>query len=84
MTIATDRYASIIRRCFINAPFEQLEQGLLQTFLDYELRPEIGLEGECLWSRPDDAFLNMARRFEEKGLACTLHAPFFDLAPGAV
>jgi len=80
----TDGYTSIIRRCFINAPFEQLEQGLLQTFLDHGLRPEIGLEGECLWSRPDDAFIKVAREFEAKGLACTLHAPFFDLAPGAI
>jgi sugar phosphate isomerase/epimerase len=78
------KYSSIIKQCFINAPFEQLEHGLLDTFLSYELQPEIGLEGECLWTREDSAFIDMARQFQEKGLACTMHAPFFDLTPGAL
>ena len=77
------KYSSITRKCFINAPFEQLEQGLLKTFLDYELQPEIGLEGECLWTREDAAFIEIAQQFAEKGLSRTLHAPFLDLAPGA-
>ena len=77
-------YASITRKCFINAPFEQLEHGLLDTFLRNELQPEIGLEGECLWTRGDEAFVEVANNLQEKGLSCTLHAPFFDLMPGAL
>lgn len=78
-----NKYASITRNCFINAPFEQLEQGLLDTFLRYELQPEIGLEGECLWASNDDKFIEIATKLKEKNLPCTLHAPFFDLMPGA-
>lgn len=78
------KYSTITKNCFINAPFEQLEQGLLDTFLRYELQPEIGLEGECLWTRDDEAFSNIARQLKDKNLQCTLHAPFFDLMPGAL
>lgn len=78
------KYIAITRECFINAPFEQLEKGLLETFLRYNLQPEIGLEGECLWREVDDAFIAVARQFREKNLSCTLHAPFFDLMPGAM
>ena len=48
-----DRYAHITSRCFINAPFEQLQAGLLDLFLHYRLQPEIGLEGNCLWDLPE-------------------------------
>jgi sugar phosphate isomerase/epimerase len=76
-------YRDIISRCFINAPFEQLTQGeLLKLFLDNSFQPEIGLEGSCLWDLSPDQFSPIARAFQDKGLACTLHAPFFDLAPG--
>lgn len=81
---ATDKYSAITRQCFINAPFEQLEAGLLDTFLRHRLQPEIGLEGECLWIREPDSFQAIARQLVDKGLACTLHAPFFDLAPGGI
>jgi sugar phosphate isomerase/epimerase len=82
-TEETNKYSYITRQCFINAPFEQLEEGLLGIFLGHKLQPEIGLEGECLWTRERDEFFEMSQKFAEKGLACTLHAPFFDLAPGA-
>ena len=78
------KYSSITRNCFINAPFEQLEKGLLDTFLRYELQPEIGLEGECLWRDEDDTFITIAEQFKKNEIPCTLHAPFFDLAPGAL
>jgi len=83
-TDQTKKYSSITKQCFINAPFEQLEQGLIRVFLEHGLQPEIGLEGGCLWNEKNNAFLDVARQFKEKGLACTLHAPFFDLAPGAL
>lgn len=77
------RYSAITGQCFINAPFAQLESGLLEIFLEHGLQPEIGLDGECLWTGKDGDFVRIARRFREKGLACTLHAPFTDLSPGA-
>ncbi|HBI14513.1 MAG TPA: hypothetical protein DDY20_03180 [Desulfobulbaceae bacterium] len=80
---ASGQFADITSQCFINAPFEQLRQGLLPLFLAHRLRPEIGLEGDCLWTARRDEFQAVADQLHEHGLACTLHAPFSDLAPGA-
>lgn len=79
-----DHYASITNNCFINAPFQQLQGGLLQLFLSNKLQPEIGLEGNCLWEVPGDEFRRMADILKENRLPCTLHAPFYDLAPGSM
>jgi len=81
---AGGQYAHIIERCFINAPFEQLDQGMLELFLRHKLRPEIGLEGDCLWTADRKQFQDMAEQLRHSGLDCTLHAPFFDLAPGGL
>lgn len=78
------QYASITRGCFINAPFHQLQQGMLDFFVQNRLQPEVGLEGDCLWNVSIDDFRNTAETLQKNGLACTLHAPFFDLAPGAI
>jgi len=78
------RYSFITGRCFINAPFENLRNGMLELFLQNRLQPEIGLEGNCLWEVPDDEFRYTADVLKENGLACTLHAPFSDLAPGSL
>jgi len=68
--------------CFVNAPFERLSHDLLDLFLSHRLQPEIGLDGECLWQCNDSDFSRIARCLRERELACTLHAPFTDLAPG--
>ncbi len=77
-------YRDITDRCFINAPFDQLRDDLLDLFLENRFRPEIGLEGDCLWNRSREEFRAMAQTLREHELACTLHAPFFDLAPGGI
>ena len=79
---AGGQFAAITAQCFINAPFAQLQQGLLPLFLNHRLRPEIGLEGDCLWSTSREEFQAVADQLREHDLACTLHAPFTDLAPG--
>lgn len=78
------RFSAITGSCFINAPYEQLRHGLLEYFLEYGLRPEIGLEGDCLWNTSVGEFQVIADSLHRNGLSCTLHAPFFDLAPGAI
>ena len=80
---ASGQFAAITAQCFINAPFEQLRQGLLPLFLTHRLRPEIGLEGDCLWTAGLEEFQSLADQLREHNLSCTLHAPFTDLAPGA-
>lgn len=77
-------FAAVTDHCFINAPFAQLQQGLLPLFLAHRLRPEIGLEGDCLWTTPPAQFREMADQFAAHRLPCTLHAPFNDLAPGGI
>ena len=69
---------------FVNAPFLHLENGLLDIFIQKGLQPEIGLEGEFLYTRKSADYENIARQLREHSLSCTLHAPFFDLAPGAL
>ena len=81
--IASQIFPAITRRCFINAPFDQLRQGLTEIFVRHGLRPEIGLEGDCLWELDRSDFEKTADLLRRNGLACTLHAPFSDLAPGA-
>lgn len=71
-------------RCFINAPIRQLEGDLLPQFLKHRFQPEIGLEGDALYTMSTQAFTRIARTLQREGLLCTLHAPFFDLAPGAL
>ncbi len=77
------QFSHLTRRLFINAPFERLQQDLLKVFIDNHLQPEIGLEGDCLYENSDKDFLKIARALKKAGLACTIHAPFCDLAPGA-
>ena len=71
-------------RCFINAPIRQLEGELLPFFLRHRFQPEIGLEGDALYTMSAHEFKQIAKSFKDEGLSCTLHAPFFDLAPGAL
>lgn len=82
-SIPDQEYSEITAKCFVNAPFEQLYEGdLLELFLINNLQPEIGLENNSIWDLDIDAYRKTADRFQEKGLSCTLHAPFFDLSPG--
>jgi len=71
-------------RCFFNAPFAALGAGLLDTFLTHGLQPEIGLEGDVLYRCQRREFEEVADALKAHGIGCTLHAPFFDLAPGAL
>lgn len=72
-------------RCFINAPILHLLEGdLLPFFLTNRFQPEIGLEGNALYCKSRRDFQHIAQSLAAEGLACTLHAPFFDLSPGAL
>lgn len=69
---------------FVTAPFQELQNTLLDLFIAHDLQPEIGLEGDILYSKSPDDFQQVAAMLESQGLNCTLHAPFFDLNPGAL
>lgn len=70
--------------CFINAPIAQLQGDLLPLMIKHRLQPEIGLEGDALYTLGDRVFQDLAQTLDHEGLGCTLHAPFFDLSPGAL
>lgn len=76
------QYQHLTRSCFINAPFDRLCTDLHSLFFDNKLQPEIGLEGNFLWTEPEKSFQDIADSLRDNGLSCTLHAPFHDLAPG--
>lgn len=74
----------ITARCFVNAPWQTLKADYLDLFLEHGIQPEIGLEGTCLYDEDPEEFRRVADILQKHNLACTLHAPFFDLAPGAL
>lgn len=77
-------FQHITSRCFVNAPWYDLKERYLDLFLAHGIQPEIGLEGLCLYEEPREEFIKIAGILRENNLECTLHAPFFDLAPGAL
>lgn len=78
------KYHHITSRCFVNAPWYELKNHYLDLFLNQGIQPEIGLEGLCLYDENEEEFKRIANILQKNHLSCTLHAPFFDLAPGAL
>ncbi len=83
MKIKAD-YSAITSRCFVNAPWYDLKERYLDLFIEHAIQPEIGLEGLCLYQESIEEFKQVAEILHKHRLDCTLHAPFFDLAPGAL
>ncbi len=77
-------YSHITKRCFVNAPWYEFKNRYLNLFIRHGIQPEIGLEGLCLYEESHDEFQRVADILHKNGLSCTLHAPFFDMAPGAL
>ncbi len=73
----------IKKKCFISIPYPSLKANLAEV-IDADIQPEIGLEGDILYTEPENDFAQTARALDRAGLQCTLHAPFFDLNPGAL
>lgn len=80
----TTNYEHISSCCFVNAPWYELKENYLDLFVKHKIQPEIGLEGLCLYEESDAEFKKIAKILKQNNLSCTLHAPFFDLAPGAL
>lgn len=77
-------YTAITSRCFVNAPWYELKERYLDLFINHRIQPEIGLEGLCVYEESAEEFQKIAAILRDNKLACTLHAPFFDLAPGGL
>jgi sugar phosphate isomerase/epimerase len=71
-------------RVQVNIPFPFLLGRLGALFLEKGLNPEIGLDAGTLCRYPPRTFRRVARLFRQAGRRITLHAPFQDMAPGAL
>ncbi len=69
--------------CFVSVPFLKLRQNI-DFYIDHAIQPEIGLEGTILYDLYPDDFQQVARRLQDAGLNCTLHAPFYELYIGSL
>jgi len=65
-------------------PFRMLIDEYLDRILEKGINPEIGLDCFVLDHFGRGEFQCVADRLHDAGLSITLHAPFFDLAPGAL
>ncbi len=76
-------FSHITTKCFINVPFERLKRDL-NLVLRERIQPEIGLDGDVLYTTDSRDFDELAAILQDANLSCTLHAPFFELSPGAI
>jgi len=83
-SLQNDILKQIKRRCFFNAPWYDLKDKYLDLFLEHRIQPEIGLEGGCLYDESPKEFERISSLLQKNNLGCTIHAPFFDLAAGAL
>jgi len=77
-------FKKITAKCFVNVPWYELKEKYLDFVLKNGIQPEIGLEGECLYNEDLSEFQKISDVLQKHSLSCTLHAPFFDLAPGGL
>lgn len=75
---------ALVERVQVNIPFPFLLRGYLAKFLTRGLNPEIGLDAGSLDTHPPATFRRVAGAFRAAGRRITLHAPFQDVAPGAL
>jgi len=68
----------------VNMPFQMLIDGYLDTIRKERINPEIGLDCFVLDRFSRNEFCEVADAIHSAGLTVTLHAPFFDLRPGAL
>ncbi|PLX78792.1 MAG: AP endonuclease [Desulfuromonas sp.] len=67
----------------VHVPYRQLDERL-PMLLEHKLQPEIGFKGEDLDQLDPELIERASAELAEGGLGITVHAPFFDLNPGAI
>lgn len=67
----------------VHIPYSQLNE-LLPMVIERKLQPEIGFKGPDLDQLDPELIDRAATQLADAGLAVTVHAPFFDLNPGAI
>ncbi|MEA3486530.1 MAG: sugar phosphate isomerase/epimerase family protein [Thermodesulfobacteriota bacterium] len=74
----------ILKEVQVNMPFQMLVDEYLEVILKERINPEIGLDCFVLDRFSRNEFRDVANLLHGAGLSITLHAPFFDLRPGAI
>jgi sugar phosphate isomerase/epimerase len=77
------RAREIIEKVQVNIPVRMLHASYLETFLRYQINPEVGLDAQALDQLEFSDYETIALQLQEAGLKVTLHAPFLDLSPGS-
>lgn len=73
----------MINQLHATVPYRSLEE-YLPMLLERQLQPEIGFKGPDLDQLDPELIDRASQQLAEAGLAVTVHAPFFDLNPGAI
>jgi sugar phosphate isomerase/epimerase len=74
----------ISRSVQVCIPWRLLKDRYLPKVLANRMNPEIGISGDVIDSYTKEAFYEVASLLQNEGLTISLHAPFYDLAPGGV
>ncbi len=78
---------------FVNLPLRYVARnvGWLDYFIDPDPEralagygPELGLDSLAIQHLGTDWHVNLSKRLERAGCACSIHLPFFDLSPGSL
>lgn len=78
------RYGGLLDQVQVNAPYRQLVDRYLESFLHYGINPEIGFDALALETFSEEGMAEVARLIADCGRTTTFHGPFMDLAPGGI
>lgn len=74
----------ITRSVQVCIPWRLLKEQYLPGVLANRMNPEIGVSGDVIDTHSKKEFSEIASLLHNEGLTISLHAPFYDLAPGAM
>jgi sugar phosphate isomerase/epimerase len=74
----------IARNVQVCIPWKLLKEKYLPRVLANRINPEIGISGEVIDTHSREEFSEIASLLHKEGLTISLHAPFYDLAPGGM
>jgi sugar phosphate isomerase/epimerase len=71
---------------FVNLPlsYAAADQSYLEMIVGRGICPELGMDTVAVQDLPESWHIKTAALLREKGLACSVHLPFFDLHPGSL
>jgi sugar phosphate isomerase/epimerase len=74
----------ITRNVQVCIPWKLLKDKYLPRILAHRMNPEIGMSGDAIDAYSKAEFSEIASLIQNEGLTISLHAPFYDLAPGGM